>query len=441
MDYVETHATGTKVGDIVELNSLKMLFENEAKSDKKLIVGSIKSQVGHCFSAAGMANIIKVIEGFNRNLLPPTNYFERFADEFEMGNVEFYINTKVQKWEKEGDAPKAALVNAFGFGGINANVLVEEYKEDFHNKLMASVENINDKNVDVSIVGVGCYDGNGINFDEWCKNTKAKYNVQSRYPADRYPQEINDIFNSCQQLKASFIDKFQFPCIKFKIPPVILKEIDRSQQLALIASEQAISDYGSEKIVSDKTGVYFGNMMGLETSMNTDLRIRHREYLDVLKHTSEIEQMSESAKETILNDITNHLRGYIAKTEEDTLPGYMDNIIAGRVSNFFNLTSTNAVFDSDQISFEEALEQAILSLQTKENNLCLVGGVSGNMSPEFIGLLDTLKIKSDYIPAEGVAAILIKRTEDVTKDDHVYGTPALSNDFFIALYCPCELGA
>lgn len=421
VDYVETHATGTKVGDIVELNSLKMLFENEAKSDKKLIVGSIKSQVGHCFSAAGMANIIKVIEGFNRNLLPPTNYFERFADEFEMGNVEFYINTKVQKWEKEGDAPKAALVNAFGFGGINANVLVEEYKEDFHNKLMASVENINDKNVDVSIVGVGCYDGNGINFDEWCKNTKAKYNVQSKYPADRYPQEINDIFNSSQQLKASFIDKFQFPCIKFKIPPVILKEIDRSQQLALIASEQAISDYGSEKIVSDKTGVYFGNMMGLETSMNTDLRIRHREYLDVLKHTSEIEQMSESAKETILNDITNHLRGYIAKTEEDTLPGYMDNIIAGRVSNFFNLTSTNAVFDSDQISFEEALEQAILSLQTKENNLCLVGGVSGNMSPEFIGLLDTLKIKSDYIPAEGVAAILIKRTEDVTKDDHVYG--------------------
>ncbi|SFU71420.1 Beta-ketoacyl synthase, N-terminal domain [Clostridium sp. DSM 8431] len=420
VDYVETHATGTKVGDIVELNGLKMLFEEDKITDKKIIIGSIKSQVGHCFSAAGMANLIKVIEGFNRELLPPTNYFERFADEFEMGKVEFSINTKLQKWEKKESTPKAALINAFGFGGINANVLVKEYNADYHKQLLDSNNKSLENSVDVSIVGIGCMDGNGSNYEEWCKNTSSHFQYLTKFPKDRYQKEINNIYNQDNNLKASFIDNFKFPCIKFKIPPVILGEIDRAQQLALIASHQAIESYGKDKIVSDKTGVFIGNMLGLERSMNTDLRIRHREYLDVLENITPLKNINKDDRDSILNDITNRIRKYIPKTEEDTLPGYMDNIIAGRVSNFFNLTSSNAVYDSDKISFEQALEVGIISLQTKENDLVLVGGVNGNMSPEFIELLKKLDVKSNVIPAEGVAAFLIKRTEDVTEDDHVY---------------------
>jgi acyl transferase domain-containing protein/exonuclease VII small subunit len=422
VDYVETHATGTKIGDLVELNSLKMLFDESERRDKKIIIGSIKSQIGHCFSSAGMANLIKVIEGFNRNLLPPTNYFERFADEFEMGSVEFCINKKLQKWEKKDRTPKAALVNAFGFGGINANVLIEEYDADYHKKLLdLHNESLENNDVDVSIVGIGCIDNNGCNYKEWSENTKNKFKYLNKYPESRYPQEINDIYNEKNNLKASFIEDFKFPCIKFKIPPVILNEIDRAQQLALIASQESISSYGFDKTVGDKTGVYIGNMLGLETSINTDLRIRHREYLDALNNSDEFNSMDKKDRDSILNDITNKIRKYIPKTAEDTLPGYMDNIIAGRVSNFFDLTGSNAVYDSDKISFEEALEQGIMSLQLKENDLILVGGVNGNMSPEFTQLLNKLNIDSNYIPAEGAAVFLIKRSEDVKENEHVYG--------------------
>lgn len=421
VDYVETHATGTRVGDIVELNSLKKLFDESEKRDKKIIIGSIKSQVGHCFSAAGMANIIKVIEGFNRNLLPPTNYFERFADEFEMGNVEFCVNKELKPWSKEGDTPKAALVNAFGFGGINANVLVEEYIPEYHKKLLDSNKHtLNNKDIDVSIVGIGCIDNNGKNYNEWSKNIKTEFKYSTNYPIDRYPQEIDDIFNKDKDLKASFIEDFQFPCIKFKIPPLILKQIDRAQLLALVASQEAISNYGLEKVVGDKTGVYIGNMLGLETSINTDLRIRHREYLHLLSNIDKFKKIDKNKRESILNHISNKVRGYIPKVAEDVLPGYMDNIIAGRISNFFDLTSSNAVYDSSNVSFEQALEEGIMSLQIKENDTILVGGVNGNMSPESIEMLNNLNINSNIIPAEGAAVFLIKRTEDLKENEHVY---------------------
>ncbi|MBU5316395.1 hypothetical protein KQI30_08940 [Clostridium bornimense] len=422
VDYVETHATGTRVGDIVELNSLKMLFDESERRDKKIIIGSIKSQVGHCFSAAGMANIIKVIESFNRKVLPPTNYFERFADEFEMGGVEFCVNKELKPWEKEENTPKVALVNAFGFGGINANVLVEEYIPEYHKKLLDSYnETLENKEIDVSIVGVGCIDNNATNYEEWSKNTKNKFKYLNRYPLDRYPQEVDDIYNANKDLKASFIEDFKFPCIKFKIPPVILKEIDRAQLLALVASQEAISSYGLEKIIGDKTGVYIGNMLGLETSINTDLRIRHREYLDILNNLDEFKNLDKVTRESILNYITSKVRECIPKVAEDVLPGYMDNIIAGRISNFFDLTSSNAVYDSGNVSFEQALEQGIMSLQLKENDTVLVGGVNGNMSPEFIEILKNLNIDSNSIPAEGAAVFLIKRTEDVKENERVYG--------------------
>ena len=422
VDYVETHATGTRVGDIVELNSLKMIFDDSEIEGKDIIIGSIKSQVGHCFSSAGMANLIKVMEGFNRNMLPPTNYFEKFVDEFEMGKVKFYVNKELCPWEKKESTPKAALVNAFGFGGINANVLIEEYIPDYHKELLKSyVENSENKDIDVSIVGIGCIDNNGCNYEEWSINIKNGFKYIDKYPSNRYPEEINEIYNSKGNLKASFIEDFKFPCIKFKVPPVILKEIDRAQQLALVASHQVISSYGQENIVGDKTGVYIGNMLGLETSINTDLRIRVREYLNILNKSDEFKGINEETKASIKNDIINNVRKYIPKTAEDTLPGYMDNIVAGRISNFFDLTSSNAVYDADKISFEQALEEGIMSLQSKENDLILVGGVNGNMSPEFIQLIEKLNIDSNTIPAEGSAVFLIKRSEDVKENEHVYG--------------------
>ena len=123
--------------------------------------------------------------------------------------------------------------------------------------------------------------------------------------------------------------------------------------------------------------------MGQEAALKTDLRVRYVEYLDSLK--SILNSMGWNIKEIedMFLKIKNQIHNYIPKVEEDTLPGYMDNIIAGRISNYFDLTGTNAVYDKDIISFNAALYQGILSLLSGENDLAVVGAVNGNMLPEF----------------------------------------------------------
>ena len=299
----------------------------------------------------------------------------------------------------------AASVNAFGFGGINANVLVEEYNAQYHKKISESYEcRLDDKVFDFSIVGIGCIDNNGDNFEEWTKNTKNGYKYSHNYPENRYPQEINQIYNNkLENIKASFIEELKFPCIKFKIPPMILGEIDKAQQMGLMVCEQIISQYKNKnEINGEKIGVYVGNMLGLETSINTDLRIRCREYVDILKNIHKFNENSKEFKDSIIKDIVGGIRKYIPKTAEDTLPGYMDNIIAGRIANYFDISGPNAVYDCDSISFGEALEQGLMSLQLRENDYVLVGGVNGNMSPEFIEMIDKLGLNNEKYNNSGI---------------------------------------
>lgn len=409
----------------MEIDTIKAFFERGKLKDRRIPIGSLKSQIGHAFSAAGMANMIKILEAMNHEVLPPTHNFERAPDKVDMGNL--YVNTSEENWlRREAHTPRRAMLNAFGFGGINANVLIEEYLPDYHIELIKNVyqQNLTDE---FSIVGLGCIDHRGNNYDEWIDNYSGGKIMVPESIADDYPAEAQSLY---EDKKGYFIKNFKFPFIKYRIPPKILNEIDKSQQYALIASGEAIEDYGKDKIDGIKTGVFVGNMMGLATALKADLRVRHMEYIDILQRSGKKADVALDKIARISDHITEKVRSYLAKIEEDTLPGYMDNIIAGRISNFYDFSSTNAIYDKDMVSFDAALYQAMLSLKSGENDLAVVGGVSGNMLPEIFDSLDYMKkdLVRQYnndgverlIPAEGAAFFVLKRSSDVTSEDHVY---------------------
>lgn len=428
IDYIETHATGTLVGDKVEIATIKEFFDGCDMSAKKVAIGSIKSQIGHAFSAAGMANIVKVIEGINRKTLPPTHNFEKESNGVDLEKENLYVNTKLTEWQvKDSDTPRRAMVNAFGFGGINANIFIEEYVPAYHKNLVADKKNYD--NIDVSIVGIGCYDSHGTNKEEWWQNVKNGIEEPSDIPESKWNKVVIDLYG--KNNKGYYIDHFKFPCMKFKIPPKVLSQVDKSQQLALLVASEAIEDYGKDRILEYETGAFVGSMLILEAAHMTDLRVRHIEYIDKLKNIDIYKDLSNDAKAKIENNITANIRKYIAKVEEDTLPGYMDNIIAGRISNFFNIKGTNAVYDTDAMSFITAMDQAVMSLANGENKLAVVGGVHTNMLPEMFDIFrmyesvnekDKLGIlqMTDSVPAEGAVFFVIKNTSEVTEKDHVY---------------------
>ncbi|MGD2085957.1 MAG: SDR family oxidoreductase [Candidatus Aminicenantes bacterium] len=121
--YIETHGTGTNLGDPVEIKALKNAFNTDKKNFCAL--GSVKTNVGHLDAAAGIAGLIKSALMLKHQLIPPSLHFECPNPEIDFENSPFYVNTKLTAW-KRASYPLRAGVSSFGIGGTNAHVVLEE---------------------------------------------------------------------------------------------------------------------------------------------------------------------------------------------------------------------------------------------------------------------------------------------------------------------------
>ncbi|MFU1970587.1 beta-ketoacyl synthase N-terminal-like domain-containing protein [Bacillus pumilus] len=121
--YVEAHGTGTKMGDPIEVSALSQVFKG---TDPLTIpIGSVKSNVGHLNSAAGIAGLFKAILALQHKTIPPTIHYESPNQEIPFKDTPFFVNQKALYW-KEADGPRRAGVSSFGIGGTNAHMIIEE---------------------------------------------------------------------------------------------------------------------------------------------------------------------------------------------------------------------------------------------------------------------------------------------------------------------------
>lgn len=124
---VEAHGTGIPLGDRTEVQSLTAVFGARQGRMPHCALGSVKSLIGHCIPAAGSASLIKTALALYHKILPPT-LCENVNPALEIEKTPFYINTETRPWiHSNSKAPRRAGVNAFGFGGVNAHAVLEEY--------------------------------------------------------------------------------------------------------------------------------------------------------------------------------------------------------------------------------------------------------------------------------------------------------------------------
>ncbi|MDB4665441.1 polyketide synthase dehydratase domain-containing protein, partial [Verrucomicrobia bacterium] len=141
LSYIEAHGTGTSLGDPIEFNGLKRAFSGlESEFGSKVppqncALGSVKGNIGHLETAAGIAGLLKVILGIKHRVLPPTLNYQRANHQLDLVKSPFYIVDKVREWvpltENGRSQPLRAGVSSFGFGGANAHVILEEYSPSF----------------------------------------------------------------------------------------------------------------------------------------------------------------------------------------------------------------------------------------------------------------------------------------------------------------------
>jgi len=122
--YVEAHGTGTRLGDPVEVEALNTAFGNN--KDKHCILGSVKTNLGHLDTAAGMAGLIKAALCLKYRQIPPTLHFREPNPEIRFEEGPFYVNTELVEWQRQDGVPLRAGVSSFGIGGTNAHVVLEE---------------------------------------------------------------------------------------------------------------------------------------------------------------------------------------------------------------------------------------------------------------------------------------------------------------------------
>ncbi|MBP6827066.1 MAG: acyltransferase domain-containing protein [Saprospiraceae bacterium] len=128
---VEAHGTGTGAGDPSEAESMKSVFGRNNPALHHIALGSVKSQIGHTKAAAGIAGLIKTALAVYHKILPGTINVTRPNDALHLEDSPLYVNSETRPWfRKSAQTPRRAGVSAFGFGGVNLHVAMEEQEEE-----------------------------------------------------------------------------------------------------------------------------------------------------------------------------------------------------------------------------------------------------------------------------------------------------------------------
>lgn len=135
ISYIEAHGTGTKMGDPIEIEAIKSAYST---SGENCLIGSVKSNIGHVDSAAGVVGLIKIMLMLKNRKIPPTANFSKLSSNIDLSNTRFDIANQVKDWASSRGQPLRAAISSFGIGGSNSHVIVEEYPNTSSEKVQST---------------------------------------------------------------------------------------------------------------------------------------------------------------------------------------------------------------------------------------------------------------------------------------------------------------
>ncbi len=127
IDYLEAHGTGTEVGDPIEIDAMAAVYGRGRGADRPLLIGSVKTNIGHLESAAGAAGLIKTVLAMNRGIIPRHLHFRNPNPAMDWERLPLRVTSDPTSWPADADRPPLAGVSGFGWSGTNAHVVLEGY--------------------------------------------------------------------------------------------------------------------------------------------------------------------------------------------------------------------------------------------------------------------------------------------------------------------------
>lgn len=408
IQYMECHGSGTPKGDQVEAFSIKSLLDLYECPRTKLSIGSIKSMIGHLLTAAGAAGLIKTVLALEKGVLPPSLNFTALPDGSPLHESAIQVQTDPEPWHphKPGLTRKAGI-SAFGFGGINAHILVEEFLD---NGSVHFVPRGLDPDpaagktipcaavpcaaVPCAIVGMETLCGNAKNLDEFKSLVFGTSQPLFSTPGSRW-RRTSHLDPETRETQAAFLDEVCVDLGEFHIPPNAMEDILPHHLIMLKAAKGALEDAGirPRPLKTDPDRVKMGAAIGIDFDFGAaDFSMRWK---------------LQGRDKDLVDDISPPL------TFNRTL-GALGGIVASRIAREFKLGGPCFTLSAGEASGIKALEIAFHSLGSLETDLFLCGGV--DLYGDIRAFTLNHGLSNTALSSEGAGALVLKRLDQAIQD-------------------------
>ena len=456
IQFVEAHATSTQVGDATEMEALATFFQGKLPPGQKLPVGSVKSNIGHTLETAGLAGLLKTILAIQHRVIPPSINIDRLNETIPWDRIPLFVAQESRPWTvPSGCQLRRAAVNAFGIGGLNVHVVVEEgttsatVEKTTSHRLPASQHSTNDhcKNIGdqepIAVIGRGLVLPGALNIASFARLLNQAKCVIKSPPNSRWLGEPNiEIEENGQRITlpvaGGYIDQFAYDWRKHKVPPKQIAQANPLQFMLLEATEQALRESGYLDRSFDRaaTAVVVGTVFGGDfgNALYAGLRLpEFRAKLQAILHDRglpevQINRLADRYEEVFLQRFPALL---------DETGSFTASTLASRIAKTFDLMGGAMAIDTGTVSSLAAIDAACHLLRGGTvNNVICAAAQSALDRPAFENLAMSKwlqrkhpesfagRLPSDgQVPGEGVVVLLLKRITDAKRDgDQILAT-------------------
>lgn len=411
IDYLECHATGTPVGDQVELAAVESFFY---KLPIRPLLGANKGNNGHMLTASGMGSLLKVILSMKHGMIPPTlgvqNIVSTPARQISLDDVV----TVLRRWPQR-ERQKRAGINAFGFGGVNAHLVLSEDHSALRSA--AALTSYPLKTAPLALIGIGVHVANTEDVQALNCTFREARQHQHALPATRWlgVEKLQSLLagrgiNEIPQ--GAWIETFEFDCKRFKLPPNVVGPHLLSHLFLLPIAERAFVDAG---YIMDGTQRNFAVIVagGVDYSC---LRYQARNEISWQLEQSlrsqgiELNQDDLQALQTVVKD------SLFPAPYPEGITGGIGNMVASRLAAHLHLNGPAFSLYSEENAAFKALELAQFLLASHQVDGVLIASCSFGGALENV-LWDHQSPQANQAPGDGGSVIVVRHEQDAIADD------------------------
>jgi acyl transferase domain-containing protein/NAD(P)-dependent dehydrogenase (short-subunit alcohol dehydrogenase family)/acyl carrier protein len=452
VEYVEAHGTSTQLGDATELEALAAELGTRFPAGKCVPVSSVKANIGHTRETAGLAGLVKTLLCMKHGRVPAARYLETLNPLIPWESSPFYVPREDVDWPARDASPRRAAVDAFGIGGLNAHVVIDDGADSnatvTHQATGSfpvvppeiSASTCKADSDAVAVIALGVIPPGGRTLTDFNRLVDSSADAKSDVPEERWDAAryfAPGPFQSWRSplKRGGFIRDFQYDWKRNRVPPKQVEYADPLQFMLLDAVDQALASAGvrSSGWPRERMGVVVGTGFGGDFAVALNRALRVPDFLRTLAAVMHDVGLAGGTIEAISREFRQWFFERSVALEDET-GSYTSSTLSSRITKTYDLMGGACTVDAGGASSFAALACAIDRLLLGENDVvvCAAGQRSLDVSTyEWFAAGGFLHSEAGtageggkaagenitgLIPGEAAVALVLKRLDDARRD-------------------------